>query len=191
MRKPVFAHPTNLDGIIVSVENGVDVLTHTAPMAGPLADSILRAMLRSDVALTPTLTLFEDDYGQDTTGMGLYVRTAGMQASAYAALGGRLLFGTDVGYLSRYDPTREYELLAEAGLDFPAVLASLTTAPAEQFGAGDRTGRLAPGYDADIVVVGGDPVRDLRVLARPSLVMKRGQVLYRADGDRVAGADGR
>jgi hypothetical protein len=33
--KPVFAHPSNLDGLNVSMDSGVDVLAHTTPMTGP------------------------------------------------------------------------------------------------------------------------------------------------------------
>lgn len=176
----VFAHPTNLDGIVAAVDGGVDILAHTAAMDGPLPDSLLRQMRERGVALIPTLALWRDDYGPDTTGMGAFMRSAQAQVRAYAGTGGRILFGTDVGYTTRYDPTLEYELMAEAGLDFPAILATLTTAPAAEFGEGERTGRLEPGYDADIVVIDGDPARDIGALARVRLTMKRGRVIHDA-----------
>jgi imidazolonepropionase-like amidohydrolase len=174
----VFAHPTNLAGVTVAVAGGVDILAHSAPMAGALPDSLLREMLRRRVALIPTLTLWEHDYGRDTTGMRAFVRTGQNQVRAYAERGGRILFGTDVGYLTRYDPTREYELMADAGLPLREILRSLTTLPAEEFGWGGRTGRLAPRYDADVVVIDGDPAQDIRALARVRLTMKRGRIIY-------------
>jgi imidazolonepropionase-like amidohydrolase len=70
--------------------------------------------------------------------------------------------------------------MADAGLDFRAILASLTAVPADEFGEGERTGRLAPGYDADIVVIDGDPARDIGALARVRLTMKRGRMLHDA-----------
>jgi imidazolonepropionase-like amidohydrolase len=176
--KRVFVHPTNAAGVALAVTGGADILAHTVPSAGDLPDSLLRDMQRRSVALIPTLTLWEDDYGPDTTGMRAFVRAAELQVQAFRAHGGRILFGTDVGYISRYDPTREYELMAHAGLDFSAILSSLTTAPAEEFGFGARRGQLAAGFDADIVVIDGDPVRDIRSLARVRLTFKRGQVLY-------------
>ena len=178
--RPVFAHPTNLAGIVAAVEGGVDVLAHTAAMTGPLPDSLMREMLAHGVALVPTLALWEDDFGPDTTGMGAFVRSGQAQLRAYAGAGGRILFGTDVGYTARYDPTREYELMAAAGLDFRAILATLTTAPADEFGRGGRTGRLAAGLDADVVVIDGDPARDIGALARVRLTMKRGRVIHDA-----------
>jgi hypothetical protein len=51
------------------------------------------------------------------------------QLRAWVAAGGTMLFGTDVG-AGPDDPTEEYALLADAGLTFAQVLASLTTAPA-------------------------------------------------------------
>lgn len=176
--KLVFVHPTDRVGVEVSVEGGADVLAHPALGAGALPDSLVRRMAQRGVALIPTLALCEDDYGRDTTGMGGFVRAAQEQVRTYQERGGRILFGTDVGYIARYDPTREYELLAAAGLDFQAVLESLTTAPAEAFGRGERTGRLEPGFDADLVVVEGDPAGDIRALARVWLTMKRGRILW-------------
>jgi len=38
-------------------------------------------------------------------------------------------------------------------MDFPAILASLTTNPARRFGFGDRSGRVAAGMDGDLVVL--------------------------------------
>jgi imidazolonepropionase-like amidohydrolase len=177
----VFAHPTNPDGVRLALEGGVDILTHPASAGGGLPDSMLREMQRRNMALIPTLTLWEEDFGPDTTGMGDFVRAAQNQVRAYSARGGQILFGTDVGYIARYDPTREYELMAGSGMDFHAILETLTTAPAARFGRSGRTGRLAPGLDADIVVVAGDPLTDIRALGQVRLTMKRGRVLYDID----------
>jgi len=176
----VFAHPSNREGVEVATTGGVDVLAHSAPMGGELPASLLDEMSRRSVALIPTLTLWEDDYGADTTGMRAFVRAGQEQVRAYATRGGRILFGTDVGYLTRYDPTREYELMAEAGLSFVEILRSLTSAPSEQFGHAERTGRIAPGFDANLVVIAGDPLQDIRALAHIHLTMKRGRVLFHA-----------
>ncbi|HEX7121033.1 MAG TPA: amidohydrolase family protein [Gemmatimonadaceae bacterium] len=176
----VVAHPTDLPGVRVAVENGVDVLAHTTPESGPLPDALLREMVDRQMALVPTLTLWELDVAGDSATIRAFVSAAQEQVSAFAGLGGRILFGTDAGYIPAYDPAREFELMAGAGLDARAILTSLTTAPAARFGAADRTGQLGAGYDADIVIVDGDPWQDLRALTRVRLTMKRGRVLYEA-----------
>jgi imidazolonepropionase-like amidohydrolase len=181
----VFAHPTNRVGVHAALDGGVDILAHTVPMAGVLPDSLLDGMQRGGMALIPTLTLWEEDLGTDTVGIRQFIRAGQAQVRAYAERRGRILFGTDVGYIRRYDPTREYELMAGAGLDFRAILASLTTAPADQFGWTSRAGRVAPGFDADVVVIDGDPTKDIRMLGRVRLTIKRGRVLYDAGARRV------
>ncbi len=57
-------------------------------------------------------------------------------------------------------------------------LATATTTPAELLGMGDRLGRVAPGYLADIVAVDGDPTIAIPVLINGvKWVMKDGQVV--------------
>ena len=63
-----------------------------------------------------------------------FVRNAAQQLRSLANAGGTILFGTDVGYIEDADTTRELQLMAEAGLDWREILASLTTAPAARYG---------------------------------------------------------
>lgn len=100
---------------------------------------------------------------------------------SYRRAGGQILFGTDVGYMTEYDPTKEYELMQRAGLTPTKILESLTTAPAERFGEGKKRGRIAAGMDADLVVLGGDPGVDARNFARVSSTIRAGRLIYSAD----------
>ncbi|CAK7266648.1 hypothetical protein SEPCBS57363_002196 [Sporothrix epigloea] len=61
------------------------------------------------------------------------------------------------------------------GLPYHAALASVTTAPAERLGLGDRIGKIKPGYDADIAVWDSDP---LSVGATPVQVWIDGNAQY-------------
>ena len=54
-------------------------------------------------------------------------------------------------------------------------LASATSVAARVCGLGDRTGRLAPGLDADLLLVEGDPLADAGALERVRLVVSRGR----------------
>jgi imidazolonepropionase-like amidohydrolase len=82
--------------------------------------------------------------------------------------------------MTDFDPTDEYVYMQKAGLSYAGILAALTTAPSARFGAGSRTGRLAPGLDADVVVLEGDPARDIRALGRVRATLRAGRVLYRS-----------
>ena len=90
-----------------------------------------------------------------------------------------MLFGTDVGYMTDYDPTDEYVLMQQAGLSYAQILAALTVAPVERFGRAGAGGGLRPGADADITVVEGDPARDIRALAAVRYTVRAGRLIYR------------
>ena len=70
--------------------------------------------------------------------------------------------------------------MAKAGMTFPQILASLTTAPAERFGASDQLGRIAPGLTADLTILRTDPSKDIRALAAVDYTIRDGKVIYRS-----------
>ena len=57
----------------------------------------------------------------------------------------------------------------------PRMIAMATTEAAAALGVGAITGRLAPGYDADLIVVDGDPRTDIAVLGKLRRVIARGR----------------
>jgi imidazolonepropionase-like amidohydrolase len=180
--KPVFAHSSNLAGLTVSMDSGVDVLAHTTPMTGPWPAGLTARILAHHMALIPTLTLFEVEakkFGESEQELKGDLDAGVQQVSAYSKAGGQILFGTDVGYTDAYDTTEEYRLLGRA-LDWQQILQALTTAPAERFGYATHKGRLAPGMDADLVVFDGDPSKDVTAFARVRLTLRAGQVIYDA-----------
>jgi len=81
--------------------------------------------------------------------------------------------------MADYDPTDEYVHMQQAGLSYGQILTALTTAPASRFGVAARSGRLAVGFEAHVVVVEGDPARDIRALARVRTTMRGGQVIFK------------
>src|SRR5438046_10269500 len=107
-----------------------------------------------------------------------FIENGVMQLRAYAGAGGQILFGTDVGYMTDYDPTDEYLLLARAGLSFPDVLSALTTAPALRLAVEPGAGRVAVGSPADLVVLERDPATDIRALADVRYTVRRGRIIY-------------
>jgi imidazolonepropionase-like amidohydrolase len=67
--------------------------------------------------------------------------------------------------------------LAERALGESQVLASLTTNPAHYFKAAKK-GQVEQGFDADLVVLDGDPMADVRNLARIAYTIRAGKVIY-------------
>lgn len=179
--KPVFAHPTSAAGLMASVQAGVDVLAHTTPQSGPWEESILAAMRQARVALVPTLMLWRYELRHEGISQadGLEEIAVG-QLRAWVRAGGEVLFGTDVGYMTEYDPTDEYALMAKAGMTFRQILASLTTAPAERFGASKQLGRIGPGLAADLTILRNDLSKDIQAFAAVEYTIRDGKVIYRS-----------
>jgi imidazolonepropionase-like amidohydrolase len=72
----------------------------------------------------------------------------------------------------------EFELLGENGLTALQALVAATSAPAAAFRLNDR-GRIRPGLRADLVLVEGDPTRDILATRNVVAVWKRGQQVVR------------
>lgn len=181
--QPVFAHPQNAEGVETALVGGVDILAHTAPNAPAWTPEYAARLRDARVALISTLTLFRVEGQQARLPPGIVEKwraTALEQVRVFHAAGGEILFGTDIGYITFYDTTEEYQLLASAGLDSAAILRSLTTAPAARFGRGDRSGKVAAGFDADLVILDADPLADATALARVHATLRGGRFLYRA-----------
>jgi imidazolonepropionase-like amidohydrolase len=180
--KPVFAHPSDIIGVIAAVKGGVDVLAHTTPDARQIwSKDTIRQMLAANIALIPTLKLFTSEMRRThVTGPTYdnFIRSAQQQLHDFAAAGGTVLFGTDVGYIPDYSTAEEYTLLAGSGLDFRHILAMLTTAPAKKFGLSASTGQIAPGMDADIVLLSADPSTDIRSFDKVVYTFLGGKIIY-------------
>jgi imidazolonepropionase-like amidohydrolase len=178
--KPVFVHPNTGADVLAALEEGADVIAHTTPHSGPWDDGTLAHVARRSVALTPTLTLWTWFLRHDRRSAREKAAAASAaQLRAFIERGGTALFGTDLGAVEP-DPGPEHAAMAAAGMRFRDILASLTTAPAKAFGASDRVGRIAPGMQADLVVVRGDPGSDLRALTDVRWTVRSGRIVYRA-----------
>ncbi len=179
---PVLAHPTDIEGINLAIEAGVDVLVHTTIGEGQTAwdPALIEQMLAGGMAVVPTLQLIPYELKRAKLPervVELATGDAVEQVRGYSKAGGQVLFGTDVGYMSDYDPTEEYRLLARA-LEPMQILASLTTAPALRWKEEGRRGRVAAGLDADLVVLEADPAADPAHFAKVRCTLRAGRLIF-------------
>lgn len=181
--KPVFAHPTNDEGVELALQSGVDILAHTsANGSGPWSASLVERLKSAHMALIPTLTLWHVESknippADFERGMNTVVLP---QLRAFSAAGGQILFGTDVGYIEQFDTSEEFTWLSRAGLTYQQILASLTTNPAQRFGFSAHNGRIAKGMDADLVVLSADPALDITAFSRVRYTIRAGKIIYSA-----------
>jgi imidazolonepropionase-like amidohydrolase len=168
--KLVFAHPTDMDGIELVLAGHVDILAHTSEEPEKWDSTLSRRLKTANVTLIPTLTLFDRDRDFDAILK---------EVKSYSDIGGQIMFGTDIGFLTDYPSlTKEFGYLARAGLTFPQILASLTTAPAARLGFAASTGTIKKGMDADLVLLDGDPARDQSAFYHVALTIRQGHIIY-------------
>jgi imidazolonepropionase-like amidohydrolase len=182
----VMTHPTDVQGVRDSVAAGADIVVHTTidPPNAAWSQELVSSMVAAHVSLVPTLMLWRyelDRQGAGDDAQAAVLDDARRELVAFSSAGGQVLFGTDVGYMDRVDPTQEYLLMARAGLTPMQILASLTTAPAARWKEEARRGRVAAGLDADLVVLDGDPAVDVQQLARVRCTIRGGRPLFSRD----------
>jgi len=142
---------------------GVGELAHWPLDRRTLPDALI-ARLAAAVTVVPTLHIQPSR-----------ARRRGVRR--FVELGGRVLYGTDLG--NQGPPpavdVQELRLLVAAGLTPARALVAATSAAAAHLGLADA-GRVAPGARADLLLVAGDPLTDLAALSRVRLVTRDGRV---------------
>lgn len=89
----------------------------------------------------------------------------------------KLLMGTDAGAGAHGQNAREIIYRVQnAGQPAMDAIIGATSLAAEALGMKDSIGSIAPGYEADLIAVDGDPTKDITALQRVAFVMKGGKV---------------
>jgi imidazolonepropionase-like amidohydrolase len=180
----VAAHAQGSDGIAAAVTAGVASIEHGIF----LTEAIVAAMREAGTALVATLIAPERiAAGGPEAGVPAWmVEKARAVAAAHAASfqlayrsGVPIAAGNDAG--TPLNPhgslLAELSLMAKLGMSPLECLQAATATAADLLGLGDRLGRVAPGYLADLVAVDGDPTEDLAALDRVRLVVSEGRVV--------------
>ena len=162
------------------VWNAIDLKT-------PQAAALFKLIVDRGVVVSPTLAVFERQRGdKDTTDVHVH---AFKQMEAFVGLanraGAKIVVGShsDVPHAKRgWAYQRELELLVESGLTPMQALIAGTMQNARYFHVADRLGSIETGKLADLVLVDGDPLRDISNMRRIKRVMLNG-VWERAEGE--------
>ncbi len=166
----VFSHPSNLAGTEVAIESGVDVLAHAPDSRKALRATSLQPWFTRNMAMIPTLKMF----ATTVTTNPAYLDPIYAEVRQFHELGGQLIFGTDVGYMTDYSTNDEFAALAKCGLSPMDILAMLTTNPAGRFGVSNAKGTVTAGQAADLTVLGADPAQDLTAFSKVRMTIRSG-----------------
>jgi imidazolonepropionase-like amidohydrolase len=172
--KLVFAHPSNLAGVRVAIDSGVDVLAHAADDTRGVDRALLASAIQKNMAMIPTLKMFATTVTTNPS----YMDPICAEVRQFHELGGQLIFGTDVGYMTDYSTDLEFVELGKSGLNWKDVLGMLTINPASRMGVSDRKGTITPGKLADLTILSADPASDLTNFARVQAVVRSGKVVW-------------
>ena len=179
--KKVASHALGGPGLRMSVEAGVDTIEH-----GSYLDQdpeLLRMMADKNIFLVPTFTVFIYHAERGTHHAQLEAvdfRQNHIESVQKAlAAGIKVVAGTDAGGWVHGNNAQELQFLVEAGMTPMQAIMAATGWAAECCGVEKEVGTVVRGKAADLVVVDGDPLRDITVLqdqSRIKLVMKEGRV---------------
>jgi len=173
----VAAHATTTEGIRRAVLAGVATIEH----GYSASDEVLKLMKDRGVVLCPTLAAAEAYARYEGWKSGepdpSDLRTAKDTFARAVTLGVRIACGTDAGVFAHGDNARELELMVAGGMSPPAALRAATAVAAQILGEERSLGRIDIGCTADLVMIRGDPLRDIAALRRPSMVLKAGHLL--------------
>ncbi|MFZ1023053.1 MAG: amidohydrolase family protein [Thermoplasmata archaeon] len=170
----VFSHPSNLEGMRIAIASGVDVLAHPPDTAAGVDASVIQQIVARGMAMIPTLQMFADVSSSDME----YLAPIYEVVRQFQALGGQLLFGTDVGFMHDYATDGEFRALVRSGVDARGILRMLTVAPAQRFGMAHDVSTITEGARADLVLLDTDPMEDILSFARVRATIRSGRVLY-------------
>jgi imidazolonepropionase-like amidohydrolase len=189
----VAAHCHGKAGIMASLEAGVRTIEHGTY----LDDESCAAMRELGAILVPTRTIIEEllsGGGAPPHALRKLAAIADRHAEAVALAherGVTIAMGTDIATSGAEAPAswgrhgRELPLLVKAGLTpLEAIRAATGHGPLTLGPQAPRSGQLAEGFDADIIIVDGDPVADIALLADPARVVG----VWKA-GQQVKGSD--
>ncbi len=175
--RPVAAHASTPEGMRRAARAGVLSIEH----GDGGTPEVFSLMADRGVALCPTLAAGDaiTQYAGWRKGVDPEPeRIAAKRRSFRAALaaGVPICFGGDVGVYPHGDNVRELELMVDYGMTPSSALVAATSGNARTLRLDDR-GRIAPGLLADLLVIDGDPTRDIGALRSIRLVMKGGVIV--------------
>ncbi|MDG6105104.1 amidohydrolase family protein [Dactylosporangium aurantiacum] len=177
---PVTAHAHGTSAIRAALDAGVDGMEHVSFWSADGVDDpgdLLGRMVDSRVVVGITAGVAPAPGAVPPPVVAMRMPRIIANTRAMHEAGARMIIGTDAGI----GPVKPHDVLRHAlaqtsriGLDAATALRLATSTAAEACGLGHRKGRLAPGFDADIVAVQGNPLLDLAALQHVRAVFARG-----------------
>ena len=186
--RKVFAHCMWEQGTLAAVRGGVDSVEHGAR----LNEEIIDEMVKRGTWYVPTLCVLNasatmgKDYGltEYYSNRAQWFYDSNLESVKLAkARGVKIAFGSDSGFNAQKHGTngREFIHYAKAGFTPMETIVCATRNNAEMLDMLDEIGTVEAGKQADLVLVDGDPLADISILANVDKItmVMRGGVIYK------------
>ncbi|MBS1681458.1 MAG: amidohydrolase family protein [Bacteroidetes bacterium] len=177
--RPVVAHASTPEGMRRAIVAGIETIEHGDE--GTM--EIFQLMKEKNISLCPTLAA--DDAvaqyrgwkkGIDPEPLQIKKKKESFKMALQAGV--TILAGGDVGVFAHGENVRELEMMSEYGMQPMDVLQSATSTNAKAFHLDNQIGSIREGLKADLIIVSGDPSKDISNLRKIRLVMKDG-IIYK------------
>ena len=181
-------HAYGTDGVGAAIEAGCGGIEHGTRYD----DSVIALMVDRGTYLDPQIGLLWENYAEHKEaflGQGNYTeegfalmeqaRVTGYDTfqRTLAHGGVKVVYGTDAVAGAHGRNAEEFVARVRYGLQDPLdAIVSATSRAAEALGLADLIGTLAPGFEADLVAVAGNPLDDITAVRDVVFVMKGGVV---------------
>jgi imidazolonepropionase-like amidohydrolase len=166
----VSAHVSVTQDLEKAIDAGVDDVAHM--VTDELPDELVARMVESGTYWVPTIELWKG------VGYGLGVHVVD-NLRRFVEAGGKVALGTDYAGAPDVDfdlgmPIDEIKWMQEAGMTPLQIIVAATKHAAHVCTLGQEIGTLEAGKVADILVVDGDPLKDVHALTKTKLVFREG-----------------
>jgi imidazolonepropionase-like amidohydrolase len=163
---PVTAHGHSARSVADAVAAGVDGIEHATFMTAGGVDApaaVIRAIAERRIAVGWTVGRDPGRAGTVPPQIASRMQALGAARRRLYESGAVLVPGSDAGV----SPAKPHDVLrfapadlAAAGLSPAEILQAMTSRAAQACGLGHRKGRIAAGFDADLLAIGGNPLED-------------------------------
>jgi imidazolonepropionase-like amidohydrolase len=187
--KHVAAHTGGASGVAMAVKCGVDTVEHCYALDQDVVDQMAQAgtVCVPTLVVTDSIPLYAAHGAEDWALRKLELAKPQHRRGFQLVLksGCRFMVGSDLpsakvnGVIAT---VREMQIMVELGASPLQVISAATKVPSDFFGLGSTLGTIEPGKIADLIAVDGDPCQDMRVLERPSFIMKDGKHVKTTQG---------
>ena len=175
---PVTVHTHRAEDVLDAVEAGADGVEHGVSDATLSDNRLINLLLKRNVNYTPTLWIMRiGSLASESKSFEITKQNLKLLSDK----GVRISLGTDT-MCSMPRPglntIQEMEFMAEAGLTPEEVIRAATRNAAEHLGLLEDLGTIEPGKIADLIIIDGDPLKDISSLHQVQMVIKAGRIVH-------------